>query len=466
MTTVTDNIAIFACAGLLALIGLTLALIARRIRRVPPNQALIIVGKGAGKASKDSPDAQKVVIGGRVFVWPVLQEAFAISLEQRQIGLLIEGVDQNFIAVAVKASVLFKVRGDEDGVRRAAQRFMSQQTNLEGPLRQALEGALRPILGGMTVEQIISDRQTLQNAVVSSIKEDLAEQGFQLDLVNLSDITTPGSDYLSNLGRAQAAAARQAAEVSEAQARLTSETAQIETAEKVAIRQRDLSIKQSSIKAETDRAAAVADAAGQLARAEQQRVVAEQQRAALVEQARVTEQQLDIDVRKPAEAKAFAVGTQASGERDAAQRAAEAEAFSTTTLAEASKIAQINEAEGIRALGLARAEAAKAEGLAAAESTKAQADALREQGSAILAQQVIKVLPDIVREAAAPISAIQNLTVVSTDGASAVTKTVAQTVAEGTGLVSSLLPGLDLGAILGNIFDRGTPTASADTSAS
>lgn len=461
MSLLADNIAVIATAVLIVAFLTILGLVAKRIRRVPPNQALIIVGKGAGKAAKDATDSQKVVIGGRVFVWPVLQEAFPVSLEQRQIGLVIEGVDKNFIAVAVKASVLFKVRGDEEGVRRAAQRFMSQQSNLEGPLKQALEGALRPILGSMTVEQIISDRQTLQNAVVTSIKEDLAEQGFQLDLVNLSDITTPGSDYLTNLGRAQAAAARQVAEVKEAEARLTSETAQIATAEQVALRQRDLALKQATIKAETDKAAAEADAAGQLARAQQQRIVAEQEREALVEQARVREQQLDIDVRKPAEAQAYAAAKQAEGERDAAQRAAEADAFTRTKLAEAEKIAATNQAEGIKALGLARAEAAKAEGLAAAEATKAQAEALKEQGEAVLAQQVIAVLPDVVRAAAEPISGIDNLTVVSTDGASAITKTVSQTVAEGTGIVKALA-GVDLGSVLGGFLGA----KSGDTTAS
>ena len=35
-----------------------------------------------------------------------------------------------------------------------------------------------------------------------SIKPDLYQQGFHIDLVNLSDISTPASDYLANLGRA------------------------------------------------------------------------------------------------------------------------------------------------------------------------------------------------------------------------------------------------------------------------
>lgn len=458
-----------AVAALIIAFVALIALITKRIRRVPPNEALIIVGRGAGKNAVATDSGQRVVVGGRVFIWPVLQQGFPISLEQRQIGITVEGVDKNRIKLAIKASINFKVRGDEEGVRRAAQRFLSQQATLNDVIKESLEGSLRAIIGDMTIEQIISDRKSLQDAVVASTKADLAEQGLQVDLLNISDISTPGSDYLANLGRAEAARARQVAEVKEAEAQQVSEFAKIQAMEQIAARQRDLSLKQAGIKAETDRANAEADAAGQLARAEQDRRVATLQREALSEQARVTEEQLDIDVRKPAEAAAYAAVQQANANRDAANAATEADAFKRMRIAEANKIAAVQDAEAaaeatiragnadrdrqlaqakaIEALGLARAEAARAEGLAAADATKAQAEALREQGAAVLAQQVIALMPEIVRAAAEPISGIDNLTVVSTDGASSLTKTVAQVLSEGQDVIKSLT-GLDVQALV------------------
>ena len=73
-----------------------------------------------------------------MFVWPILQQGFSISLEQRQIGITVEGVDKNRIKLAIKASINFKVRGDEEGVRRAAQRFLSQQATLTDEAKTAL----------------------------------------------------------------------------------------------------------------------------------------------------------------------------------------------------------------------------------------------------------------------------------------------------------------------------------------
>ncbi|TFH71262.1 flotillin family protein [Cellulomonas sp. HD19AZ1] len=471
---------VLAVGALIVAFVAVIALITKRIRRVPPNEALIIVGRGAGRnASADA--GQRVVVGGRVFVWPVLQQGFPISLEQRQIGITVEGVDKNRIKLAIKASINFKVRGGEEGVRRAAQRFLSQQATLTDVIKESLEGSLRSIIGDMTIEQIISDRKSLQDAVVNSTKTDLAEQGLQVDLLNISDISTPGSDYLANLGRAEAARARQVAEVKEAEAQQVSEFAKIQAMESIAERQRDLALKQAGIKAETDKANAEANAAGQLARAEQDRLVATQEREALAEKAKVTEEQLDIDVRKPAEASAYAAVQQANAERDAANAAAEAEAFRRMKVAEANKIAtvqdaeaaaeatiragnaerdrQLAEAKALEALGLARAAAAKAEGLAQAEATRAQAEALREQGEAVLAQQVIALLPEIVRAAAEPISGIDQLTVVSTDGASAVTKTVGQVLGEGQEVIKSLT-GLDLSTLVASIAGKAVAGSS------
>lgn len=467
-----QNITLIAViAILIALVALTV-FIASRIRRVPPNEALIIVGRGAGQKPPADLTGQRVVIGGRTFVWPILQQGFSMSLEQRQIGIQVEGVDKNRIKIAIKASINFKVSGTEDGVRRAAQRFLDQQQALNDIIRESLEGSLRSIVGDMTIEQIISDRKSLSDRVVAETKADLIEQGLQVDLLNISDISTPGSDYLQNLGRSEAARARQVAEVSEAEAARVSEFAKIEAAERIAEREKELRLRQASIKAETDRANAEAEAAGQFARAEQDRLVAQQEREALAEQARVTQEKLDIDVRKPAEAQAYAKVQEANAKRDAENAATDAEVYRRTRTAEANKVAAVQDAEaaatavrfageadrdrqianaaGVKAEGDARAAAIQAEGLAEAAATDAKAEALRKYGEAAIAQEIISRLPEIVRAAAEPVASIDNMTVVSTDGASAVTKTVGLVLGEGTEVLKSLT-GIDLKALLGRV---------------
>ena len=115
---------------------------------------------------------------------------------------------------------------------------------------------------------------------------------------------------------------------------------------------------------------------------------------------------------------------------------------------EAERDRQVAVAAGIKADGEARASAVQAEGLAEATAIDAKAEALKKYGDAALAQEIISRLPEIVRAAAEPLASIDNLTVVSTDGASAVTKTVGQVLSEGTEVVKTLT-GLDLSALLG-----------------
>lgn len=487
MDLITANVSVI---GVIAIIIALLALgvfIASRIRRVPPNEALIIVGRGAGQKAQSDMTGQRVVIGGRTFVWPILQQGFALSLEQRQIGIQVEGVDKNRIKIAIKASINFKVSGTEEGVRRAAQRFLDQQEALTDIIRESLEGSLRSIVGDMTIEQIISDRKSLSDRVVSETKADLIEQGLQVDLLNISDISTPGSDYLQNLGRSESARARQVAEVSEAEAARVSEFAKIEASERIAEREKELRLRQASIKAETDRANAEAEAAGQFARAEQDRLVAQQEREALIEQALVTQERLDIEIRKPAEADAYAKVQQANAIRDTENAATDAEVYKRTRTAEANKVAAVQDAEaaaaavrysgeadrdrqialaaGIRAEGDARAAAIQAEGLAEAAATDAKAQALQKYGEAAIAQEIISRLPEIVRAAADPISNIEKLTVISTDGASAVTKTVGSVLGEGTEVLKTLT-GIDLQQLVGSFSKQGglnTTGATGDT---
>ena len=463
-----DTVTMVAVVALFVVVLALGAFIASRIKRVPPNQALVIVGRGARERSTDD-SGQKVVIGGRTFVWPVIQQGFAVSLEQRQIAISVEGVDKNFIKLAIQASVNFKVSGTTEGVRRAAQRFLSQQGSLTQIIQQSLEGSLRSIIGNMPVQEIISNRTALSEGVVEATKVDLAEQGLQVDLLNISDISTPGTTYLADLGRAEAALARQHAEVKEAETARESEFARIEATEQIAERQKALALKQAGIKAETDRANAEAQAAGELAKAEQDRLVAAQVREALVEKAKAEQERLDIEVRKPAEAAAYATVQEAGAQRDAANAATEADVYKRTKTAEANKVAavqdaqaaaeavrlageaerdrQVAAAEGVKAEGEARAAAIAAEGLAEAKATDAKAEALKKYGDAALANEIIARLPEIAKAIAEPLAAIEHLTVVSTDGASAVTKTVSQVAGELPGVLTSLT-GLDLTTLL------------------
>ncbi len=100
----------------------------------------------------------------------------------------------------------------------------------------------------------------------------------------------------------------------------------------------------------------------------------------------------------------------------------------------------------LRAEGEAEAAAILARGEAEAAAMTKKADAYGQYGDAAIIDLLAQMLPSLVREAAAPIAAIDKVTVISTDGASQLTKNVASNVTQGMQLASDLV-GVDLAAL-------------------
>jgi flotillin len=454
---ISSNVSVVAIVVAVVIVLALLSFVASRVRRVPPNEALIVVGRGAERSEGGGISSpQKVIIGGRTFVWPIFQEGFKLSLEQYQTPVEVQAIDANYIRTAVKATVNFKVTGTEDGVRRAAQRYLLQQQQLPVIVQQSLEGSIRGLIGGQPVDDLVKNFSRLAADAVNETKGELAELGLQIETMNIREIETPGSTYLADRGRAEAAVAKQNADVAEAEAERIAALARIGNTQQTAERQLQLDVRQAQIKAETDRAQAEAAAAGELARAMQDKLVAEQESIAVAEQAKVNQERLNIEVRQPAEAAAYASVQNAEAERDAANAAVEAEAFRRTQLADAARNAAENEAAAliaaaVEAAGRAEAAAIKAKGLAEAEAVDALAEAQGKFGQAALASQVISRLPEIAREMAAPMGNIDALTVVSTDGANELTKSVANNMTQLQDVVKATT-GLDLVSALGGFL--------------
>src|SRR5438309_565987 len=153
---------------------------------------------------------------------------------------------------------------------------------------------------------------------------------------------------------------------------------------------RDSEIKQAGYQAEIDQATALAKQAGPLSEAtNRQRVVVEETKVAELEAQRA-EQRLYVEVRKPADAKAYQEVTLAKAERDAAIAAAEARAreVELAAAAEAGKTKTIAaaDAERVRLEATAHSEQTRMVGVAEADATRAkgmaEGDAVRAKGMA------------------------------------------------------------------------------------
>jgi flotillin len=127
---------------------------------------------------------------------------------------------------------------------------------------------------------------------------------------------------------------------------------------------------------------------------------------------------------------------------------------------EAERARRAANAEAVKLEGDAEASAIAARGHAEADSMRQKAEAYEQYGDAAIVDLLAKTLPDIVRAAAEPISAIDKMTVVSTDGASALTRNVTTNVAQGIQLASDLT-GVDLTALFASFANRAAPSIEA-----
>lgn len=76
-----------------------------------------------------------------------------------------------------------------------------------------------------------------------------------------------------------------------------------------------------------------------------------------------------------------------------------------------------------------------------------KADAFASYGDAVMIQMMVEALPQIVAKAAEPLSDIDKMTVISTDGAGKLSRTVADNVAQGMELLGATT-GVDLAQLL------------------
>ncbi len=449
-------------------------------RVAEPNEALVISGlhQGAPQGVGEG-HGFKIVTGKGTLVMPGVQMVRRLSLDLRETELAIDCVTHQGIPLHLKGVVIYKVGDDFSSIANAARRFLDQQNQMDQRVHDVFTGHLRGIVGNMTVEEMIRDREKLTQLTREHAGTEMEKLGLIVDSLQIQEIDDP-TGYIKNLARPHAAAIEREARIAQAQAdREATEKEQEAEALKAQAR-RNSQIKQAGFQAEVDQASAQARQAGPLADATaRQKVVVEETKVAELEAQRA-EQRLFTEVRKPADAKAYEQVTLAKAQRDAhisaaeagarqvelqaaadAQRVklaagAEAERIRLEATANADQTRMIGEAQGAatRATGLAEGEAIRARGMAEGEAIKARADALASNQEAVIGQQLAEKWPEIVEAAAKPFAGIDQLIVLN--GAQGLSEALAQALSQG-------VAGLQLARrLLGGKAATGSPDGAGD----
>lgn len=388
-------------------------------KKAPPTEAIVVTGFGLSKP--------KVVCGKGTFVLPVLQRADRLNMRLLKIDVKTPetGVKtKNGVSLWIDSVVTIQVYSenstvlDEEvkasGLKDAKAYIMSRQqaaiSNFLGMNEQGIRDAI--------------DGQGHNHGVIEAIgieQEELVKKQAEI---------------------ARAQAARDVA-CAKADAEMAANAKEVEAQTAIAQRNNELKLAKARLQAEADKAAADANAAGQIQmnlrakeikEAEADAEIAKQKKMVdlAAQEAEVQQRKLDAEVRKQADADLYR-----------RQKEAEAKKYEAERSAEAQKFAKQQEAEGIELVGKAEAEAIRQKGLAEAEAMKQKAEAYKQYNDAAVAEMLIKVLPDIAKSVAQPLSSIDKVSIIGGDasGVSGVSGNVPilmaqtmQTVKEATGI--------------------------------
>lgn len=387
-------------------------------KKAPPTQAIVVTGFGLSRP--------KVVCGRGVFVLPIVQRADRLNMRLLKIDVKTpetgvktkEGVSlwlDSVVTVQVY-SENSTVSDEEvrnagyDDIRKyinsrqqaAISNFLGMdEAHINEKINDVLQGNLREIVSEMTVDQILTNRKQMAVSVVENARPDLAKMGLEVVTFNVQDVKDAVDAMGHNHGvieaigveqeelvkkRASIAKAEAERDVScaKAAAAMAANEKEIEAQTAIAQRNNELELAKSKLKAEADKAAADANAAGMIQTNLRAKEVKESEADAEIarqkkmvdlaaQEAEVQQRKLDAEVRKQADAELY-------------RRQKEAEA-----------------------------EAIRQKGLAEAEAMKQKAEAYKQYNDAAVAEMMIKVLPEIARSVAQPLSSIDKVSIIGGD---------------------------------------------------
>lgn len=425
--------------------------------KAPPNIAIIISGL------KKEP---RYLIGRAGIKIPFLERKDTLIVKQISVDIKTNGAipTADFIGVDVDAVAKIKIKTDPDGIKKAMGNFlnMSEDQIIEA-LTDSLQGNMREIIGTIPLKDICNDRKRFEDEVQEKAQTDMNALGIEIISCNIQRVEDE-NDLINALGQdnmeqikkdasiAKANAKKEVA-IAEAEARKIANEADVEADRIIAERNNELEIKRSELKKLADMKKAEADAAYQIKEEEQRKTIevtkanadiAKEEQYIILKQkeADVTEQSLNAEIKKKAEADKFAK-----------QQDAEAQLFTRQKAAEAKKYELELEAAGIRAKGEAEADAIRAKAVAEAEGIEKKAEAMQKYGEAAILEMFFNAFPEAVKNAAEPLGNVESITMYGSGNNEKMIGSIMNTVTQvSDGIKGST--GLDVKALIEEMIEK------------
>ena len=440
---------------------LVVAYMGSRYKVAGANEALIVSGRRERGA--EGQVGLKVVRGQGVIVLPLINKVGRLHLSARQINVqLSDAVTKQGIKVAVQGVATVKIGSDEESIRAAAERFLEREDQIDSIVKNVLEGSLRSIVGTLTVEELNYDRAKFQQEVQSAARSDLATSGLTIDNFTIQAIRDEVG-YMDLIGQQETARRERDARMAKATADQEAAVREAESQQiklnaaagrlappgggRGADRRRPTRRPPSPARSPRPRRPRRSSAGRPSSRSSRptgSRRSSSRRRSGPPRPTRTPRSSAPRarSSSRIAAAQADAERVQLAGQAEAAIQVMKGEANARVTEVNAEATAKQTTLEGNAEAGIVLSK-----GEAEAKALALRAEAYRQFNEAAVIQTVLSMLPEIVRAAAEPMGRIDQLTVLSNDGASELVKNTTRTVTEASATVKGLtgidVPGAD-----------------------
>ena len=415
---------IIPVVAILAILFVVLLLIKSMWKVVPQDKAGVVTGL-----------KKRVITGGGGLIVPVFEHIDYISLGNITLDVDSNGILSNQgVPISVCTTAVIKVKNDTQSILSAIEQFVGKdEVGIAQSIRDqsisVLEGKLREIVAGMSVEDLYNNREQFRSEVEKVVSQEFGGMGLEIKNFTIKDISDENG-YIEAMGAGRIAEQRKDAKIREAnatreenektsearkigeQAKINSQTEINEAAKNQAVRQAQFDEEQKKAEAKAEIAKEIqmnisqkeviqAQADAELVRQQRNKEIEEariqveitqaQKNTELAEQKAIEkEKQLVSEVVKPAEAEKERQAREADAQKYTAIKKAEAEAEKKKIDAEAEatrkKLDAEAEAEAILAKAKAEAAAISAKATAEAEAVattgEAEAKAISAKGTA------------------------------------------------------------------------------------
>lgn len=240
MDLLTNTGVLSAIAGV-AILVVFLSILSRFYVRASKESAFVRTGLGG----------QKVIADGGAIVLPIFQQITPVNM--MTLRLQVERANNEAlitldrIRADVKAEFFVRVKKDTEAIAQAAQSFGSKTLHPE-ELREILQGkfvdALRAVAAGMDMQTLHEKRADFVQSVQTTVAEDLAKNGLELESVSLTGLDQTSVEYFNATNSFDAQGLANIARITEAK---REERNKIEQETRIRIEAKNLEAEQQSL---------------------------------------------------------------------------------------------------------------------------------------------------------------------------------------------------------------------------